>query len=61
MIRKAVIWLSLTVEKPILKLTEEDYIEHHLTPLVNEHGPVHRINVKVFTELKSTITGHCLS
>jgi glucosamine-6-phosphate deaminase len=57
MIRKAVIWLSLTVEKPILKLTEEDYIEHHLTPLVNEHGPVHRINIKVFTELKSTITG----
>lgn len=37
-IRQAVIWLSLTVEKALLKLTERDFREHHLFELLREHG-----------------------
>jgi glucosamine-6-phosphate deaminase len=55
--RRAVIWLSLHTNKPLLKLTEDDYIEANLTSLLNKHGPVHKLNVKVFSYLKSTITG----
>lgn len=57
MIRKAVIWLSFLTKKPILKLTIDDYTDNHLTRLINEHGPVHKLNVRIFNELKSTITG----
>ena len=38
--RKAVIWLARHVDKPILKLTEKDYNEHHLQDLLAEHGEV---------------------
>lgn len=57
LVRKAVIWLSLALKKPILKLTSDDYLDNHLTQLLQLHGPVHKINVRVFTELKETITG----
>jgi glucosamine-6-phosphate deaminase len=57
LVRKAVIWLSLLLKKPILKLTGDDYCDNHLTQLLHVHGPVHKLNVRVFTELKDTITG----
>lgn len=57
LIRKAVVWLSRELEKPILKLTEADYNEHGLSDLVTEVGPAYDINIKVFNEIQHTITG----
>ena len=57
LIRRAVIWLAQTVNKPILKLTDEDYNEHGLQELVAEHGPAYGINVEVFRGIQRTITG----
>ena len=55
--RKAVIWLARKLDKPILKLTEEDYNEEGLQDLLAEHGPAYDINVEVFRHLQRTITG----
>ncbi|MBC3538174.1 glucosamine-6-phosphate deaminase [Rufibacter sp. H-1] len=55
--RKAVIWLSNTVKKPILKLTEEDYNAHGMAQLGVNRGPVYNINIDVFNQLQHTITG----
>lgn len=55
--RKAVIWLARKLDKPILKLTEEDYNEGGLQDLLAEHGPAYDINVQVFRHLQRTITG----
>src|SRR5690606_38211751 len=57
LIRRAVIWLARLIDKPILKLTDEDYNEHGLQELVAEHGPAYDINVDVFRALQRTITG----
>ncbi len=56
-IRQAVIWLAHQVDKPILKLTDEHYNEHHLQDLLAAHGPAYNINVEVFRALQRTITG----
>lgn len=56
-IKKAVIWLSNTVGKPILKLTEEDYNSHGMAQLATEKGPAYNINIHVFNKLQHTITG----
>ncbi|MEX0643505.1 MAG: glucosamine-6-phosphate deaminase [Pirellulales bacterium] len=56
-VRKAVIWLARKLEKPILKLTEEDYNEEGLQDLLADRGPAYDINVKVFRHLQATITG----
>ena len=56
-IRKAVIWLARLVDKPILKLTSEDYNEHGLQDLAASHGPAHEINIDVFREMNETING----
>jgi glucosamine-6-phosphate deaminase len=56
-VRKAVIWLGRKLEKPILKLTEEDYNEEGLQDLLADRGPAYNINIKVFRQLQSTITG----
>jgi glucosamine-6-phosphate deaminase len=57
LIRKAVVWLARRLEKPILKLTEEDYNEAGLQDLVAGRGPAYDINVDVFREMAETITG----
>jgi len=57
LIRKAVIWLARKLEKPILKLTEEDYNEAGLQDLLAGHGPAYDINIAVFRALSKTITG----
>ncbi len=57
LIRKAVTWLAMKLDKPILKLTDEDYNEHHLQGLIAEHGPAYNINVNVFGVMQRTITG----
>ena len=55
--KKAVIWLSETVGKPVLKLTEEDYNNHGMAQLAVEQGPVYNINIDIFNQIQHTITG----
>lgn len=57
LIRKSVVWLCKKVDKPVLKLTDEDYNEHGMGELLTQHGPAYDINLKVFNELQHTITG----
>jgi glucosamine-6-phosphate deaminase len=57
LIRKAVVWLARRLDKPILKLTEEDYNEAGLQDLVAGRGPAYDINVDVFRDMAETITG----
>jgi glucosamine-6-phosphate deaminase len=54
---RAVVWLSLTVGRAILKLTEQDYVEHHLSPLLAKHGEAGVINGEIFNQLGSKIRG----
>ncbi len=56
-IRKAAVWLSRKLEKPILKLTDEDYNESGLQDLAAARGPAYEINIDVFRGLAETITG----
>lgn len=55
--RKAVIWLSNIVHKPILKLTLQDYLKNSLEELINQFGPYDNINIDIFNDLQHTITG----
>ena len=57
MVRKAVIWLALTLSKPILKLTDEDYNEHGLQDLLSNCGRAYDLNIEVFRAMQDTITG----
>jgi glucosamine-6-phosphate deaminase len=54
---RAVIWLSEKVDKPILRLTDEDYKDNHLGDLVINYGSYYQLNKYVFDQLNSTITG----
>ncbi len=56
-IRKAVIWLARKLDKPILKLTTEDYNEYGLQDLLATKGNAYDINLAVFRQLQATITG----
>ena len=56
-IRKAVVWLCEQVKKPILKLTQGDYLTNGLGVLLEQHGPYSQINIKVFNDLQHTISG----
>lgn len=55
--RKAVIWLCQKTGKPILKLTEEDYLKNSLDGLIEAYGPFDKINIDIFNDLQHTITG----
>ncbi len=57
MIKKGLVWLSQKLNKPLLKLTNRDYNDHHMNDLVTEVGSSYDINIKVFNELQNTITG----
>ena len=56
-IRKAVVWLCQTVGKPILKLTEKDYLDNNLSDLLEQVGSFNKINIDVFNDLQHTISG----
>ena len=56
-VRKAVVWLCGKVNKPILKLTHNDYIENSLGELLEAVGSFNQINIRVFNDLQHTITG----
>jgi len=57
LVRKAVFWLATKIDKPVLKLTDEDYNEHGLQSLVAELGPAYNINLDVFRDLQRSISG----
>lgn len=57
LIRKAVLGLAIKINKPILMLTDADYIEHGMSDLLADSGPAYNINIKMFTSLQHTITG----
>ena len=57
LIREAVIWLSLHIDKPILKLTNRDYADNGMADIVTEYDDAYRINIDVFNKLQRTITG----
>ncbi|MCA6074769.1 glucosamine-6-phosphate deaminase [Fulvivirga sedimenti] len=57
LVKKAVIWLSKTVNKPILKLTDEDYNNHGMAQLAVDQGPAYDINIHIFNKIQHTITG----
>lgn len=57
LICKAVVWLSKKVNKPILKLTDEDYSENGLSDLIIEYASSYSINIQIFNRLQHTITG----
>src|SRR5690606_8795696 len=57
LIRKAVVWLCQTISKPVLKLTNNDYMEHGMADIITEFGSAYQVNIRIFNELQHTITG----
>ena len=55
LIRRAVIGLSLSVKKGLLKLSDDDFREHELYELLREYGPAHKLGRRVFDEMMGTI------
>jgi glucosamine-6-phosphate deaminase len=55
--RAAVVWLSQTLDKPFLKLTDEDYREHGMGDLLTLRGHAYTVNIDVFNKMQRTITG----
>jgi glucosamine-6-phosphate deaminase len=53
----AVIWLSETTGKSVLKLDETDYREHHLSSLLARYGKAGPLNGAVFNALIAKIRG----
>ncbi len=57
LIKRAVIWLSQKVEKPVLKLTNRDYMDNGMGDVITEYDTAYNINIEVFNHLQHTITG----
>ncbi|WP_027137016.1 glucosamine-6-phosphate deaminase [Gaetbulibacter saemankumensis] len=57
MTRKAVLGLALKLKKPILMLTDADYIENGMSDLLADSGPAYDININIFNNVQHTITG----
>ena len=55
--RKAIVWLSRRVDKPILKLTERDYNSNGMSDLLALYGSAYDLNIRMFNQLQHTITG----
>ncbi|HEX2205986.1 MAG TPA: glucosamine-6-phosphate deaminase, partial [Longimicrobium sp.] len=54
---RALIWLSETTGKSLLKLDDLDYREHHLSALLARHGSAGPLNGEVFNALIAKIRG----
>ncbi|VTS05435.1 glucosamine-6-phosphate deaminase : Glucosamine-6-phosphate deaminase-like protein OS=Planctomyces maris DSM 8797 GN=PM8797T_00694 PE=4 SV=1: Glucosamine_iso: PIG-L [Tuwongella immobilis] len=57
-IRHAVIWLSRKAKKALLKLSEDDFREHHLYDLLRDHGPAEALGERIFLDRQATICTH---
>jgi glucosamine-6-phosphate deaminase len=55
--RKAVVNMALQLNKPVLSLTDHDYIESGLSDLLVEKGNAYDINLEVYYMLRDSITG----
>lgn len=55
--KRAVVWLSQKIGKPILKLTDEDYNENGMGDLLAQIGGAYECNIDIFNKLQYTITG----
>ena len=53
---KAVLWLSITLEKSILSLTDKDYNDNGMSGLLAQQDS-YDLNIKMFNKLQHTITG----
>lgn len=49
--KRAVIWLSQELSKPLPKLCRADFMEHHLHELLREKGPIDAIRQRAFGSL----------
>src|SRR5688500_2297781 len=54
---RAVVWLSETTGKAMLKLTQRDYAEHKMSSLVARYGSPGAVNGEVFNNLGAKIRG----
>lgn len=54
---RAVVWLSQTTQRAILKLTQSDYAEHKLSSLVARYGSPGAVNGEMFNVLGAKIRG----
>ena len=54
---RGVVWLSTTIGKGILKLTQRDYAEHKMSSLVARYGTPGAVNGEVFNTLGAKIRG----
>jgi glucosamine-6-phosphate deaminase len=57
MIKKAVTYLSRSLKKPVLKLTNKDYNDNGMSDLLAQVGQAYDLNIDVFNQLQHTITG----
>jgi len=58
LIRQAVVWLSLKLQKSLMKLSDLDFRDHHLYDLLREHGPAESLGEKIFHDRLATIQNH---
>ena len=54
-VRRAVVGLSLSVNKGLQKLTDADFRDHHLYELLREQGPAEKIGEVMFHDRLATI------
>ena len=57
MIKRAVIHTALKLNKTVLSLSADDYLENGLSDLLVEKGDAYEINLQVFYLLRDSITG----
>lgn len=55
--RRAVLWLALAEQKPVLKLRDGEYNEHGMAELLTRYGKAYHLNIEVFNRQQQTITG----
>lgn len=58
LIKRALIWLSQTTQKALLKLDDDDLRAHNLHQLSREHGPTPKLAHRVFRWMMDTIDYH---
>ncbi len=54
--QRAVIWLAQRLQKPILKLTHEDYTENDLSEILTPEQDAYQVSLDVFRRQMNTIT-----
>lgn len=57
MIKRAVVHMALKLNKSVLSLTANDYIENGLSDLLIENGDAYELNLQVYYLLRDSITG----